>query len=446
MPNYPHSVDALRTIRETTYNAPRKSDALRTPSGIYDQAASLRQPVDANGYNPMNKQPTQTRPFATAWSPQQNVSNHQFGATPTMNTQPWNPLGDDWLAYLQGGGGVDQVVMPDYQGATGGPVLLEEMGEFQAYEHPEMEAWVRSITEQLEYGERDRLEAAREAAAARGMYRSGESVLSEDDVRTETQLAVKDAQVQAMVQQGIFSQEQFMQYNELREQRLLANQQAGQAWQALEQQSNQFRASLEAEIDARNQQAQIEMSGMATQYASVLSELETRRSIANQQAALTMEQMKVGYNQFLQQIDLERQLSAAQLQFGYDEMNANMALGYAQNERQGLADYYDYLYGQGNLANQMDIAGMQYGNQQPDMGNAVSAYNELYGTGLYDNEQAFNLTRQSFPGLDFSGRSTRDAFGMPTSSGASASWGGQQSTPWWQMSPLGWGLQQSGLR
>ena len=237
-----------------------------------------------------------------------------------------------------------------------------------------------------------------------------------------------------------------MQYNELREQRLLANQQAAQAWQALEQQSNQFRASLEAEIDARNQQAQIEMSGMATQYASVLSELETRRSIANQQAALTMEQMKVGYNQFLQQIDLERQLSAAQLQFGYDEMNANMALGYAQNERQGMADYYDYLYGQGNLQNQRDIAGMQYGSQQPDMGNAVAAYNELYGTGLYDNEQAFNLTRQSFPGLDFSGRSTRDAFGMPTSSGASASWGGQDSTPWWQMSPLGWGLQQLGLR
>jgi hypothetical protein len=258
---------------------------------------------------------------ATRWNPQplniqSNVADYNFGATPTISTTPWNPLGAAGFSTDS-----PQVGPTQYDAQVeGGPYMIGADSGLDVNSDYGLNAWVQAISDQLNAAEPQRVEAAAEAAAARGMSRSGGAILSEDAVRRETDLEIAKQTAAAAVQQATLTQDTMKAAATLRTEREISNQRAAEAWQQLTEQAEQYYANLEQQKEIANQQAYIEMSGQARDYAAQLSQLETQRVISNQSASLAMKEMESGYNQFLKELDFQSQVAEAENSLGYSQL------------------------------------------------------------------------------------------------------------------------------
>ena len=322
----------------------------------------------------------QNQPVARVWNPRP-VEQYQVGATPLVGTTPWDATGGRWQQFLDPSS-APQVQRSAYTAPTGGPMLLdaEDTGITLGGDYG-LNQWVDSISEQLRYGQGDRIEAAREAQVARGMGRSGEAILSEDAVRRETELEIASQAASAAVQQATLEQDTMKAYGNLKTSRDLANQAAHGAWQELLEQGRQFQATLEHERQIANQQAQIQQSGQALQYAGLLSQLETERVLANQTTTRLYEEMRLNESQFTRASNLQLEIERA----------ANQ-LGYAQLGEQARATDLQYGQGAGGAGSWEDVIAAY---------TSLRASQDAIGDPLYDNSQAYNLVQQMYPGMDW---------------------------------------------
>jgi len=258
---------------------------------------------------------------ATLWnmpsSYKSSVSDYSFGSTPLMNTQAQDYTGGAYQDFINGTA-VDDITGVDLHEVTGAPYLLdaEDTGITLGGDYG-LGQWVQSMTDSLEYGQEERLQAAREAQVARGMGRSGEAILSEDQVIRETNLSIQQAQAEAAVQQSSLEQDSMKAYADLKTQRDLSNQRATEAWQALQEQAAEYQANLDMQTQLANQQSQLDQASMGLEYSAAMSELETQRAIANQTTTRLYEEMKSNYNLSLKELDIDSQIQAAQIKLGY---------------------------------------------------------------------------------------------------------------------------------
>lgn len=348
---------------------PASTAALRDYAGVLNQ-------VGGSGILGAQKLPQ-----ATAWNPQP-VQQQQVAAAPQVSTTPWDATGGAWQQYLSGAN-APQVAESTYAAPTGGPMLLdaEDTGITLGTDYG-LQGWVDAISAQLRNGQGARIDAAREAQVARGMGRSGQAILSEDAVRRETELEIATQAASAAVQQATLEQDTMKAYASLKTSRDLANQTAMGAWQTLLDNANQFKATLEYERQVANQQAQLEQSGQALQYAGILSQLETERTLANQQTTYLYEEMRMAESQFTRAQNLQLQIEQQANQLGYAQLaettRANN-LQYGQTPAGGAGSWQDVI---GDYTALMGATGGD-------------------GMGLYSNSQAYNILQQMYPNMDW---------------------------------------------
>lgn len=290
---------------------------LRTDSQIDRRIVEEGRSADPYTYAYHTAQPTQPKAKATLWDPPaltSNVADYSFGATPQLSTRPWDPLAGSPLANAQ----APQVAPVQFNRPTGGAYTIDpnDVGLDLDADYG-LEAWAQAIADQLRYGQTERLDAAREQQVARGMGRSGEAILAEDEVRRQTDLAIAQAQAEASVEQARLTQDTHKAYATLKTEREMSNQRAVATWQQLISDAEQFASNLEMTRRLANQEAQIQWSGQQREYAGLLTQLETQRAMANQKAQTAYERMRMEYNSFLKELDLNRQINEAEIGLGY---------------------------------------------------------------------------------------------------------------------------------
>lgn len=320
---------------------------------------------------------------ATAWNQAPQIQQQQVNPTPLVGTTPWDATGGSWQKFLNPQN-TPQVGPSSYSAPTGGPMLLDaqDTGMTLGGDYG-LNQWVDAISQQLRYGQGARIDAAREQQVARGMGRSGPAILSEDAVRRETELEIATQAASAAVQQATLEQDSMKAYAQLKTSRDLANQTTTSAWAEFIDKGQQFKATLEHERHLANQQAQIQQSGNALQYAGILSSLETERVLANQETTRLFEEMRMTESQFTRSQNLQ----------AWIETQAQN-LGFAQLAETSRAN--DLQYGKG-------AAGTPGGTSWEDV---VASFTGLMGAEsgglpLYDNSQAYNILQQMYPGMDW---------------------------------------------
>ncbi len=335
-------------------------------------------------YLPQSTQPQKAA--ATKWTPtpfNAQTPDYQFGATPQVDTNPWNPLGSAGFSTA-----APQVQQSDYTAPTGNQTyyINPESGLEVPTDYGFGE-YIAAISDQLYAGEGRRLDAAAEASASRGMLRSGAAILSEDAVRRETELEIAVQTATAAVEQARLTQDTMVAAATLRTEREMSNQRATEAWQQLQEQAEQYQATLEQQRQISNQQAFIEMSGQARDYAAQMSGLETQRALANQDAELLYTQIQVGYNQFQKELEFNEWATNQATQFDYAELGQNAAL-----TQQSLAAQYGGGGGGSIPWDDITQSALQYDMPKYQLQTAMSAmYPDYYDAIPSQNPSLANI-------------------------------------------------------